>query len=84
MESERKKGHAWAISAGLNAALAAISAKFFSSQHEVSHRYKLQSRTLQQTFSPLDWLDSFFSRKHYLLRCYANRNWCYSSKQVEH
>ncbi|KAG8377886.1 hypothetical protein BUALT_Bualt08G0080200 [Buddleja alternifolia] len=32
MESERKKGYAWAISAGLNAALAAISAKFFSSQ----------------------------------------------------
>ncbi|PIM99094.1 hypothetical protein CDL12_28415 [Handroanthus impetiginosus] len=32
MERERKKGYAWAISAGLNAALAAISAKFFSSQ----------------------------------------------------
>ncbi|EYU38845.1 hypothetical protein ABFS82_03G066800 [Erythranthe guttata] len=32
MESEKKKGYAWAVSAGLNAALAAISAKFFSSQ----------------------------------------------------
>ncbi|CAA0841199.1 Unknown protein [Striga hermonthica] len=32
MEIERKKGYAWAASAGLNAALAAISAKFFSSQ----------------------------------------------------
>ncbi|XP_042011408.1 uncharacterized protein LOC121759900 [Salvia splendens] len=32
MQSERKKGYAWAISAGFNAALAAISAKFFSSQ----------------------------------------------------
>ncbi|KAL3639096.1 hypothetical protein CASFOL_017003 [Castilleja foliolosa] len=32
MEIERKKGYAWAISAGLNAALAAISAKFFASQ----------------------------------------------------
>ncbi|KAL3840246.1 hypothetical protein ACJIZ3_024837 [Penstemon smallii] len=32
MEKERNKGYAWAISAGLNAALAAISAKYFSSQ----------------------------------------------------
>ncbi|CAI9763774.1 unnamed protein product [Fraxinus pennsylvanica] len=32
MESNKKKGYGWAISAGVNAALAAISAKFFSSQ----------------------------------------------------
>ncbi|KAL6524771.1 hypothetical protein OROMI_030364 [Orobanche minor] len=32
MEIGKKKGYAWAVSAGLNAALAAISAKFFSSQ----------------------------------------------------
>ncbi|XP_057974993.1 uncharacterized protein LOC131162481 isoform X1 [Malania oleifera] len=31
MASNRRKGYAWAISAGLNAALAAISAKLFSS-----------------------------------------------------
>ncbi|XP_059637021.1 uncharacterized protein LOC132279111 isoform X2 [Cornus florida] len=30
--SNKQKGYAWALSAGLNAALAAISAKFFSSQ----------------------------------------------------
>jgi len=32
MEGNRKRGYAWAISAGLNAALAAIAAKFFLSQ----------------------------------------------------
>ncbi|KAA8537551.1 hypothetical protein F0562_027159 [Nyssa sinensis] len=32
MEGNKKKGYAWAISAGLNAALAAISAKLFLSQ----------------------------------------------------
>ncbi|KAL0438457.1 UNVERIFIED_CONTAM: hypothetical protein Slati_2328700 [Sesamum latifolium] len=32
MESGKKRGYGWAISAGLNAALAAVSAKFFSSQ----------------------------------------------------
>ncbi|KAL2468275.1 hypothetical protein Fot_51906 [Forsythia ovata] len=32
MESNKKKGYTWAISAGVNAAFAAISAKFFSSQ----------------------------------------------------
>ncbi|KAL8525818.1 hypothetical protein ACS0TY_015166 [Phlomoides rotata] len=31
MESERKKGYAWAILAGLNAAFSAVSAKYFSS-----------------------------------------------------
>ncbi|KAL5778148.1 hypothetical protein ACOSP7_011074 [Xanthoceras sorbifolium] len=32
MEGRKGKGYGWAISAGLNAALAAVSAKFFSSQ----------------------------------------------------
>ncbi|KAF9618907.1 hypothetical protein IFM89_002902 [Coptis chinensis] len=32
MDSSNKRGYAWAISAGANAALAAIAAKFFSSQ----------------------------------------------------
>ncbi|KAK3231758.1 hypothetical protein Dsin_003639 [Dipteronia sinensis] len=32
MEGRKGKGYAWAFSAGLNAALAAVSAKFFSSQ----------------------------------------------------
>ncbi|KAJ4702067.1 Cell growth defect factor 2 [Melia azedarach] len=32
MEGRKSGGYAWAVSAGLNAALAAISAKFFSSQ----------------------------------------------------
>ncbi|KAF8405338.1 hypothetical protein HHK36_010242 [Tetracentron sinense] len=32
MEGKKSKGYAWAISAGLTAALAAISAKLFSSQ----------------------------------------------------
>ncbi|KAK4429344.1 hypothetical protein Salat_1234800 [Sesamum alatum] len=32
MESGKKRGYGWAISAGLNAALAAVAAKFFSSQ----------------------------------------------------
>ncbi|KAF5740826.1 hypothetical protein HS088_TW11G00906 [Tripterygium wilfordii] len=31
MEHTNRRGYAWAVSAGLNAALAAISAKFFSS-----------------------------------------------------
>ncbi|XP_034675163.1 uncharacterized protein LOC117906292 [Vitis riparia] len=32
MEGKKSRGYAWAISAGVNAALAAISAKLFSSQ----------------------------------------------------
>ena len=32
MEGKKSRGYAWAISAGINAALAAISAKLFSSQ----------------------------------------------------
>ncbi|XP_062164681.1 uncharacterized protein LOC133871286 isoform X1 [Alnus glutinosa] len=32
MDAGKRKGYAWAVSAGLNAALAAISAKLFTSQ----------------------------------------------------
>ncbi|KAL0351793.1 UNVERIFIED_CONTAM: hypothetical protein Scaly_1568000 [Sesamum calycinum] len=47
MEGGKKRGYGWAISAGLNAALAAVSAKFFSSQVIQFNRKSMKNSSIE-------------------------------------
>lgn len=75
MEGRKRKGYAWAFLAGLTAALAAISAKLFTSQVPSFILYPIFlcpifcSISLDFTLIPYIWSNLYFSFIHFCIFC---------------